>query len=322
MSIHATAATPKRVTSLYSFSLWVGFLLLLVEGSTAAAKEENHASSSSSSLIQWVVDEGGAFNPKQSIRLDGDGNLAAFAIETIHEGEVLARIPLDLVIEDDDDDDEDGDDEDEDPTIISCGLLQSLLTEISLGSDSEHAPYVEYLLSVAEKENKRIPSTWSQPGKDLLLEVMGGKDSQELLVPDIVDSKLVWKEICGFLNDDDNNGSWMGIAMIVQNYAKNELLTPLQDWYRHRNGEHRNAGTFLDESGEYLHIVATRTIQDGEQIHDSWTNEWLMQDYGTTAGTLPPTNERDFESLLYSINVHCRRCLSLSLCCATSRHVS
>jgi len=273
MSIHAI--------SLYSFSLWVGFLLLLVEGSTAAAKEENHASSSS--LIKWVVDEGGAFNPKQSIRLDGDGNLAAFAIETIHKGEVLARIPLDLVIEDDGDEDEDGDDEDEDPTIISCGLLQSLLSEISLGSDSEHAPYVEYLLSVAEKENKRIPSTWSQPGKDLLLEVMGGKDSQELLVPDIVDSKLVWKESCGFLNDDDNNGSWMGIAMIVQNYAKDELLTPLQDWYRHRNGEHRNAGTLLDESEEYLHIVATRTIQDGEQIHDSWTNEWLMQDYGTTA---------------------------------------
>ena len=111
-------------------------------------------------LRDWlVVQNSGEFNTKQEIRGNG-----TFASKTIAKGEILARIPWQLII--DNDDKEDEEEELYSPN-HSCSTFRNLLEELKLGPKSKYQPYMDYLLA----RNKKLPVVQSYRGKYLLEQI-------------------------------------------------------------------------------------------------------------------------------------------------------
>jgi hypothetical protein len=220
-------------------------------------------------LLQWFEEEDGFFNSKQEIlpEIPGDptSRLGIFAKERIEEGEMLAQIPWDIIItnrEEQEEDDDDGNDK-EHLSRISCSIVRNLVREIKLGKESEYAPYVSYLL--AQKQGQ-LPSSWSEAGKKLFVEVLGGERNLEILMNDSVDLlDHDWFELCGGEKSDDLSRN---AAMLVQQYSKKDrMMIPIFDFYTHRNGSWYNIKTILSKEG--YTVVARRTIEAGEPIHNS-----------------------------------------------------
>jgi hypothetical protein len=242
-------------------------------------------------LLQWIEEEDGYFNPKQEIRpeIPGDptSRLGIFAKERIEKGAVLAHIPWDVMIKgnDEDFDDDDYEDKDEEPDDndstfrIACDTVRNLVREIKLDKESEYRPYVSYLL--AQKQGQ-LPSSWSEAGKKLFLEVLGGEGNQELLMNDSVDLlDSDWFELCGGDKSDDLSAN---AAMLVKQHSDYGMMIPLKDLYTHRNGPWYNTETRVIE-GEAYQFLAGRTIEAGEQIHDSINKCEDCQEYDEDYGT-------------------------------------
>jgi hypothetical protein len=207
-------------------------------------------------LIEWLVAKGGYFNPKQEIRPELTNNqtsrLGIFSAELIEEGEVLSSIPWDIIIGE----------EEEEGLRISCNTVQSLTREIKLGEESKYAPYISHLL--AQKKDQ-LPSSWSEGGKDLFVEVLG-KDKPAILNAEAVELlEFDWFELCGGKEDDALSAD---VAMLVKQHAQDGLMIPISNLYTHRNGPWYNTKKVVTEGVAYK-ILARRTIEVGEQIHDS-----------------------------------------------------
>jgi hypothetical protein len=231
-------------------------------------------------LLEWLEEEDGYFNPKQEIRPEilGDptSRLGIFAKERIEEGEILAQIPWDIIIKE-----EDGDygNDKEHLSRISCSTVRNLVREIKLGKESEFAPYLSYLL--AQKQGQ-LPSSWSEAGKKLFVEVLGGDDNLEMLMDDsanLLDHD--WFELCGGEKSDDLSAN---AAMLVKQHSDYGMMIPLKDLYTHRNGPWYNTETRVIE-GEAYQFLAGRTIEAGEQIHDSINKCEDCQEYDEDYGT-------------------------------------
>jgi hypothetical protein len=216
----------------------------------AARQEFDHG------LVEWLVAKGGYFNPKQEIRPEITNNqtsrLGIFSAERIEEGEILSYIPWDVIIGE----------EEEEELHISCHTVQSLAREIKLGEESKYAPYISHLL--AQKKDQ-LPSSWSEVGKSLFVEVLG-RDNPAILNAEAVELlEYEWFELCGGKEDDDLSAN---VAMLVKQHAQDGLMVPFSNLYTHRNGPWYNTKTVVTEGVAYK-ILARRTIEVGEQIHDS-----------------------------------------------------
>jgi hypothetical protein len=213
----------------------------------------------------WLVAKGGYFNPKQEIRPEMTENktsrLGIFAAERIEVGEILSSIPWDIIIEGEEVEAEVLEDA-EDESRIKCDTVRSLAREMKLGKESKYAPYISYLL--AQKKGQ-IPSSWSEAGKNLFLEVLGG-DNPAILNAEAVELlEYDWFELCGGKQDDDLSAN---AAMLVKQHAKYGLMVPISNLYTHRNWPWYNTKTEVTEGVAYK-VLARRTIEVGEQIHDS-----------------------------------------------------
>jgi hypothetical protein len=117
-------------------------------------------------IFNWIAaSKDGIVNAKHEVQraIPGDINsrLIVAAKERIEPGEVIVRVPWDLIIEPDDPDD-DGQ--------LPCTTVTSLAREMRLGEKSTYAPYVTYLL---DEDYTTIPSAWSEPAQRLMREVVG-----------------------------------------------------------------------------------------------------------------------------------------------------
>lgn len=269
--------------------------VLLAIATTCSASAPTCSNCDISGLLTWVEDSGGVFSSKQEIRLENPNDkyskLGVFATDIILQGTVLATIPWDIIIKGDDvafDDEEDEDqenDEEEDeeenheeisePFLIECSTVRNLVKELAKAK-SHYAPYLNYLQTQHETP---LPSIWSEEGKQLLEQVLGGKNHPENLIGDAT-TRLShqWLEMCG------GEESALQAAMRVQQYADDGVLIPLKDLYRHRNGPYYNVDTFFTDEG--YQIVARNMIRKGEQIHDSINQcedcfEFWDENYGT-----------------------------------------
>jgi hypothetical protein len=220
----------------------------------AARQEFDH------DLVEWLVAKGGYFNHKQEIRpeitKDQTSRLVGiFAAERIAEGEILSYIPWDIIIEGEED-------EEDEESRISCHTVRNLAREMKLGEESKYAPYISHLL--AQKKGQ-LPSSWSQAGKDLFMEVLGG-DNPAILSAEAVELlEYDWFELCGGKEDDELSAN---AAMLVKQHADDGLMIPISNLYTHRNGPWYNTKTEVTEEVSYT-FLARRTIEVGEQIHDS-----------------------------------------------------
>lgn len=233
-------------------------------------------------LRDWlVVQNGGEFNTKQEIRGNG-----TFASKTIAKGEILARIPWSIII--DNDDKEDEEEELYSPN-HSCSTFQNLFEELKLGPKSKYQPYMDYLL----ERNKKLPVVQSYHGKYLLEQILGIPEylnqssyKQQIqlplmkeVVPPFLDHE--WRTEC--IDEEDDEILWTA-AQLLAKFSHNKLLIPVYDFYAHRNGN-KFLNTKIEAIyGEYYQIVASRSIQSGEQIYGSYNDCEdcnVPVDYGT-----------------------------------------
>eukprot|EP00934_Nitzschia_sp_Nitz4_P001216 Nitzschia sp. Nitz4//scaffold98_size77359//36815//46705//NITZ4_005549-RA/size77359-processed-gene-0.17-mRNA-1//1//CDS//3329560760//1216//frame0 len=246
--------------------------------STRRAAEENL----DFGLVDWLNKNGGYFSAKQEIRRedpnDPNSMIGVFAKETIAAGELLNQVPWSLVLDDS------GyvpkNEELEEQTSLFCGTVHNLAREMRLGEESKWKPYVLYLLN---QPTGQLPSAWSKEGRQWLLHAMGGAPDSPDIPPAHIDQALDsdWYHFC---KGDRNDEMAAQAAMLVVQRGDDECMIPVYDMYNHRNGKYYNTRHDADK-GVVHRLYASRTIEAGEQIHNSYNlchgcgGRW--SDYGT-----------------------------------------
>jgi hypothetical protein len=234
-----------------------------------ASAASNSNKSIDHGIVEWLNSrEGGYYNPKQEIRHeipnDPTSMVGVFASERIEEGELLCQVPWDSLITSKEESDGEEWDEKERVLRSQCGTIRNLVREMRLGVEtSKFGPFVSYLL---DQPNGQLPSTWSEAGKELLVEILGGPDQK--IPPEDATTHLEnnWFEECGGSRTDAFSYK---AAMLVLQRADDDLVVPAYDMYNHRNGRWDNARVQSHHGVNHV-VKAGRTIEKGEQIYSSY----------------------------------------------------
>lgn len=216
-------------------------------------------------VVDWIrAHPGGYFHPKQELRLqnadDPSSRWMLFATDDIPEGEVLSKIPWDLLIGPQD---SAGVTEEDLTGSLSCDAARHLAQKLQAGSDSEYAPFLQYLNTIPPLQTQ-IPGAWSAEGKEVLVELLGGLD------PTLPPGEPVhlldedWYRNC----KGDIDGA-QAATLLIQRGLFDTFMVPTYDWYTHRNGDYYNIRTEW-KFGEYVQVSARRPIQKGEPLHNSY----------------------------------------------------
>jgi hypothetical protein len=245
-------------------SLWLlGSTILLLLKSAHASEED---------LVKWLTSQDGGFfdEKQQEIRAenpeDATSRPGIFARERIEKGEVLATIPWNIIITPQEEEEVD---EEEAVAAFSCATARNLAKEFLFGkTKSDVAPYVEHL--TAQSLKYQLPSSYSQAGMELFVEVLGGNENPDILMDNMETSMgyllYDWYEVCDGSVKDKRSAT---AAMLVMQHSVQDLMIPIVDLYTHRNGNWFNTQTKI-VSGEYVQVVARRDIEAGEQLHSSY----------------------------------------------------
>ena len=230
-------------------------------------------------VLNWIHNsDGGYYNPKQELRRDNDSDsddgenmLGIFATSDIEKGELLLRVPWDLMIKSDDPNEEGQ---------MCCGTVEAVAREMKLGPSSKFAPYTNYLNIQKQYHSEDgisglLPSDWSQEGKRLLYDIVGKQDGPDPRTAGFngipPDEPIEWLEndwwkVCEGDKDDDISNQ---AALLVVQRSDDYVMVPGYDLYNHRNGKYHN--TDITWSNNNPHIVrSSRKILKGEQIYNSY----------------------------------------------------
>ena len=141
-------------------------------------------------------------------------------------------------------------------------------------------PYLEYLSS----NPPTIPSYWSEGGRTLLQEIIGGgggNSKQHTIPPRNIETILDEEEaFCEAAHEDHliDNTLRMGItdeylewatATVHEKSHHNNWMIPLFDLFAHRNGDYYNVYTDV-QPGVFHAVKARRKIIAGEPLHYSY----------------------------------------------------
>lgn len=211
--------------------------------------------------MDWVIDKGGYFNPKQELGYDENGVYGVFAIEAIKKGEVLASFPWSCIIY-----------SNYDRAFDSCELVALVAQEMHLN----RSLYGSTLLDTAARNKNLLPTYWSKEGQELLLKVTG----DGILAPkDPFLKNFEWKNECEWIDKD-------ATQLIMTHAAENVGMVPLTDKYVSRGGNWTGAYYSLEDGEEVgLEIRAYRDIKKGEQIYTHYKEHLvgtpeLLRDHG------------------------------------------
>ena len=294
----------RVVHFLFGVVLWLGKVTAgsddVVASNVSISVDTNVAA-----LVDWLRSRGGIFNEKMEIRKvnpdDEESVLGIFAKEDIKATELLLHIPtnclitagppvvgdrvlvnheapgtwksgvVDLV------ETESGneiysvvyDDGEKRSTVSSdalhkdmeggivCDAIHNLIKEVKLGEESEYAPFVAFLL---EQKIDQPLSTWSQAGKNLLNGIL-----QNDLPP-------LWATQWSLSKKCVKSGNPLEAqaAMIQLLRGWGDVLVPLYDIMRHRNGQYLNTVHDKIMWSKSVVVRASRDIIAGEEIHTSY----------------------------------------------------
>ena len=148
----------------------IPLLFLLATALTCGADSSSDSATDqdtlSSRMIEWLRENGAYINPKLSVRSarpSVDGGVpyrGVFANEEIGEGEVVCRIPWELIMKPSEQFKSDAADE-----VTDCGTMQAVFEAMNQSED-DTTPYIKYLLA---QSKTYTPGFWSDPAKNLLL---------------------------------------------------------------------------------------------------------------------------------------------------------
>jgi len=238
-------------------------------------------------IMEWIRSNGGHFSEKQEFRraiIPGDDDSSTyfgiFATKDIKKDDLLCSVPWKCVITG-----RNLKKKDKINPYFFCGSTRVLIDEIRKGEESFFEPYVSYLM---DQSRGVIPSDWSNAGKELLNELLGGERSKNQLPPsDAVSLIEIWENSC--YESDENgfpNRSLKQQALVeYHTRADDEALVPLYDLYNHAQDEKSNGVTEVFW-GEKQDVRANRDILQGEEISMSYNfaihqNTWTKKYYGT-----------------------------------------
>ena len=229
-------------------------------------------------LVSWIRSEGGVFNTKLGIRQVRSGDASSIhgviANEDIQRGEIILEVPRHLLISLEDETEEDRTEID-----FNCDVVEAFAEELRLGSESQYAPYLDYLLEARRRST--IPSAWSDAGKDLLTLVLGRNGDNEEYLPPY--SPFRWKEE-GWREECDGSDDPLeefSVMLFAQLEWKNFII-PGYDLIRHRNGRWLNTESDDPRNEELsFKVTASRDIMAGEEVYISEYSFESSEPYGT-----------------------------------------
>jgi hypothetical protein len=280
--------------------LLISFLAQVCISSASEAKPDDFG------VLEWVHNaEGGFYNPKQDFRYETPGDPTSvagiFANERIEKGETLCKVPWQRLLKSEDDSTE------YEYGQSRCG--SAVAREMRKAENSEYAPYATYLNAQSEGQ---LPSAWSEKGKALLQEILGGTPLEPILPPDDATEWLDtdWYTRC---SGDPSNKLATKAALLVIQRSDDGLMIPAYDFYNHRNGKWLNIETEIVEGTHHI-SKALKTIEKGEQLYISYNmcKECTGRSFGYgTAGKL----FRHQTAYFFQLDTHC---LSIHSCTQNS----
>jgi hypothetical protein len=167
--------------------------------------------------------------------------------------------------------------------------VQNLARELQKGNASNYAPYINYLL---HESNHSIPSSYSQQGKALLLEILDyNPTTQRTAIPPKESTSWIdpeWIQYCHLSKDERQQGKTTDIdvdvgvkaATLVLQRSDDAILIPAYDNYNHRNqGKYVNwlSTKTTEVPNKYYELSTTRLVKQGEEIFSTYN---LCEDCG------------------------------------------
>jgi hypothetical protein len=224
----------------------------------------------------------GKFNDKQT--LVEHNNL--YAARSIAKDELLLQVPWNAILQDEQDESDD--------SFFNCGLVHRLAHELERGKDSDdYAPYMLYLSQKQQQLQQLIPSGFSDFGKELMLDLLG--DDEDLPPPEPMGWMDEWVSDC---QGDPTDDFARMAAMIFLQQQYNDMLVPVYDFYKHRNGPYTNTYVSVDHK-HGLQVYASRDILQGQQLHQTYNRGEAFENYGT-AGAYGHIANNYVEIYIYS----------------------
>jgi len=152
------------------------------------------------------------------------------------------------------------------PSEDVCDTARNLAREYHLKSESDYAPYVEYVYGSFPHEHH--PRAWSRDAKDLMATLVG-----EELEPQNF-GQGSFQHSCGSTEEDENTPIEIleAASRIVLARSWGDKLLPVVDMLNHRNGRFYNVGDQANSAheGKDIVFVALRDINEGEQLYISY----------------------------------------------------
>lgn len=233
----------------------------------------------SEALITWMRAMNGFFNPKLEMRLsnpnDPDSKFGMYAKDNIKVDEVIIRVPTNMILNGVEKDAKGPEGE-----YLECPTIRNLIKELNLRDESIYAPYVNYLRET--QPPGVLPSAWSKAGQELLHRVISDKRGVQVLPPDYPASWIEdYHEDCG--GTDDPLEEYAALLVIQRSW--DDLLVPVYDMMRHRNGQWLNTESTRMHEEQSVEVWASRDIKAGEQIYTTYNLcadcEARYETYGT-----------------------------------------
>lgn len=240
-----------------------------------------------SSKIEWLRANGGYFNPKMqlgSLSSDSDSAFGFYAASDIETDEILLSIPPTVFLTDvrrkSRKQTETVDLGPEGNGVLYCRTVRNLIHEMKLGDKSFYAPYVNYLMDLITDEDEglmsRVPSGWSQKGKELLDNVLGVQSDGSSIIPPMAPTEWIvddWYGDCEAepSGEDGQMGLEEKAALQVISRSWDQILLPVMDMIAHRNGDQYYNTKSNSVHGDVPVVLrASKPISKGSGIHTSY----------------------------------------------------
>ena len=295
-SNHRTTVCCEKMT-IHSSPLLLSRLLLLA----ALVLLPVSASETTQNLIDWIVSQGGEYNPKQAEKTFQNGKMRGiFATQDIAAGEVLLKVPWDSILgakgatheklrEESIGRQEHQHFEFQGQYMApQCRVIKDVYQEVQKKDDSFFAPYLRYLSLLSENINDaflpQIPAMWSQEARDLLEDINDHGGVPPFQHGLFTTMNHDWFGAC--IEDIKNNPLEKKVTGTVAAHGSMGnlgMLVPLLDNYHYNQVSDFdsvvNANPILDY-GKSVSLVATAYIPAGKEILRS-TSELLEEDVWT-----------------------------------------
>jgi len=259
----------RRISPTHCFAALLLTSLLSTHLTEGKSETTNHADN----LIKWLQEKGGHINDKIDIRradpTDETSRFGVFTKSDLTRHEVILDIPPSCLLtaattkDSDEEEDEENEDEAQADSAMNCDLVRNLITEMKLADDSAYAPYVNYLLT---EPWGQLPSSWSTPARDLLINMLEKYTVDPIPPIEPEDWLDEWHDVChGSKDPFEENAS-----LVVVQRSWDDVLIPIYDMMSHRNGKWHNTFSNSVHGDSNVVVKAKRAILAGEELYTSY----------------------------------------------------